>query len=710
MRKKTIILAALAILAVWAIPTLADYITKIYRSDGGDKLVVVSGGEIEMQSGAVLDLQSGTTLSIGADMTVTGLVGGDSALGITGQGAATAGTVVIAGGVDSDTNGNGGLVSLTGGAGKGTGTGGAASLVGGASAGSGGTAGAVSIDAGAASGGTGAGVVIGGTNATGVTLAATATTTTVNGALQAKGDITLAANKSLSGTTGTGSFNCSSMTGTFQTSSGTNTVNGNLVIAGSKTFTTGTGTMTVNGDMVITGSKTFTTGTGTLTVKGNVAIDSNKSITAGTGSGALDFHNATGTFQTSSGTNIVNGDLVIAGSKTFTSGTGTVSLNGDTYVAAGKNLILVAGAGYIQANGTTSGGIKIAPIATGTAVATIQNQNVSASTITLPSATCTLPGLGLANVWTSTADFRGNVSASASNPNIDFSGSSGTFKSCLGEVTLGGNVTISGAKTFATGSGTVGLNGNVTVAAGKYISLAAGAGYIQINGSTSGALKLLPTASTAQTVTLTTAGQTSGAGSISIPDLAGGSVYFVKTANATGYASRSELTTVTDTLAIPLTAFRKAAAIKDNLPDAGDTTSLGLAEASGSLLLGSDANGTSVSETAGIYIAVPYNYVAAGAVNVVIRAKITATVEDPNSQTIDLTAKELGDTLGSDVCATSAQILTTSFANYTFSITPTNLVAGDILELIVTGDANDTGGAHAAKVTIQGIKFNYAGK
>ena len=689
MRKKTIILAALAILAVWAIPTLADYITKIYRSDGGDKMVVVSGGEIEMQSGAVLDLQSGTTLSIGADMTVTGLVGGDSALGITGQGAATAGTVVIAGGVDSDTNGNGGLVSLTGGAGKGTGTGGAASLVGGASAGSGGTAGAVSIDAGAATGGTGAGVVIGGTNATGVTLAATATTTTVNGALQAKGDITLAANKSFSGTTGTGSFNCSSMTGTFQTSSGTNTVNGNLVISGSKTFTTGTGTMTVNGDVVITGSKTFTTGTGTLTVKGNVAIDSNKSITAGTGSGALDFHNATGTFQTSSGTNIVNGDLVIAGSKTFTSGTGTVSLNGDTYVAAGKNLILVAGAGYIQANGTTSGGIKIAPIATGTAVATIQNQNVSASTITLPSATCTLPGLGLANVWTGTADFRGNVMASASNPNIDFSGSSGLFKTPTGPATLGGDI---------------------TVAAGKYISLAAGAGYIQINGSTSGALKLLPTASTAQTVTLATAGQTSGAGSISIPDLAGGSVYFVKTANATGYASRSELTTVTDTLAIPLTAFRKAAAIKDNLPDAGDTTSLGLAEASGSLLLGSDANGTSVSETAGIYIAVPYNYVAAGAVNVVIRAKITATVEDPNSQTIDLTAKELGDTLGSDVCATSAQILTTSFANYTFSVTPTNLVAGDVLELIVTGAADDTGGAHAAQVTIQGIKFNYAGK
>ena len=55
--------------------------------------------------------------------------------------------------------------------------------------------------------------------------------------------------------------------------------------------------------------------------------------------------------------------------------------------------------GYIQLAGSSSGGIKIAPIASGSAVATIQNQAVSASTITLPSATCTLPGLGLTNTF-----------------------------------------------------------------------------------------------------------------------------------------------------------------------------------------------------------------------------------------------------------------------------------------------------------------------
>jgi hypothetical protein len=63
----------------------------------------------------------------------------------------------------------------------------------------------------------------------------------------------------------------------------------------------------------------------------------------------------------------------------------------------------------IALSGATSGGITIAPIATGTAVATIQNQNVAASTITLPSATCTLPGLQLSNAFTGANSFASTV-------------------------------------------------------------------------------------------------------------------------------------------------------------------------------------------------------------------------------------------------------------------------------------------------------------
>jgi len=57
--------------------------------------------------------------------------------------------------------------------------------------------------------------------------------------------------------------------------------------------------------------------------------------------------------------------------------------------------------GSVAIKGLTSGGITIAPIDAGTNTTTIQNASGgSAKVITLPSATCTLPGLELANTWT----------------------------------------------------------------------------------------------------------------------------------------------------------------------------------------------------------------------------------------------------------------------------------------------------------------------
>ena len=72
--------------------------------------------------------------------------------------------------------------------------------------------------------------------------------------------------------------------------------------------------------------------------------------------------------------------------------TGDVTLTGDVGLAAGKDLELAAGAGYIQALGVTSGGIRIKPIDTGTAVTTMQNSNGAAGTLTLPLGTDTIVG------------------------------------------------------------------------------------------------------------------------------------------------------------------------------------------------------------------------------------------------------------------------------------------------------------------------------
>ncbi len=60
-------------------------------------------------------------------------------------------------------------------------------------------------------------------------------------------DITLAANKFLLAAAGTGGADLSLGTGIFKSSSGTNTLMGNVVITGAKTLTTGTGVTTFKG-------------------------------------------------------------------------------------------------------------------------------------------------------------------------------------------------------------------------------------------------------------------------------------------------------------------------------------------------------------------------------------------------------------------------------------------------------------------------------
>lgn len=78
----------------------------------------------------------------------------------------------------------------------------------------------------------------------------------------------------------------SASTGTFLTSSGANTLSGNVTISGSKTFATGTGAVSMNGTM------TFA---------------SNKGISTSGGTGYFDFSGGTGVFRTTSGDNTFYG-------------------------------------------------------------------------------------------------------------------------------------------------------------------------------------------------------------------------------------------------------------------------------------------------------------------------------------------------------------------------------------------------------------------
>ena len=164
------------------------------------------------------------------------------------------------------------------------------------------------------------------------------------------------------------------------------------------------------------------------------------------------------------------------GALTLGASTGTTAITssdwaiGATGVATGLGNI--SSNGSVILSGSVSGGITITPIATGTAATTIQNQNVSAATITLPSATCTLGGLGLNNTYTGTNTFTGGVLL-ATQPSVYWAaggavalGTAGTDVACTNggrfwvELNIPYNTTITGLSYLI---GTVGGTDSVVV-------------------------------------------------------------------------------------------------------------------------------------------------------------------------------------------------------------------------------------------------------
>jgi hypothetical protein len=72
-----LLLLAMAGCIVAEKPVARDYQTACYMTDGGDKWVCGTGGEIELQDGAILDVQDGVTVSmeggtVTGDQTITG--------------------------------------------------------------------------------------------------------------------------------------------------------------------------------------------------------------------------------------------------------------------------------------------------------------------------------------------------------------------------------------------------------------------------------------------------------------------------------------------------------------------------------------------------------------------------------------------------------------------------------------------------------------
>jgi hypothetical protein len=161
-------------------------------------------------------------------------------------------------------------------------------------------------------------------------------------------------------------------------------------------------------------------------------------------------------------------------------------------------------------------------------------------------------------------------------------------------------------------------------------------------------------------------------------------------------------------VAVPISLVRlsPSGAMKDQLPDAPNATSLGLADAAGSAVVGTTTNsgGTnSATETCAFEYALPASYVAGSAITLRIRAKVS--VARTTTQTIGAVVKTVADgALGSDINATAAQSVTAAYANYDFTITPTGLVPGTILNVAITA-INTAGVASDGFIAISRIEM-----
>lgn len=165
--------------------------------------------------------------------------------------------------------------------------------------------------------------------------------------------------------------------------------------------------------------------------------------------------------------------------------------------------------------------------------------------------------------------------------------------------------------------------------------------------------------------------------------------------NAAAAIARSKLATDTATLSlsVPISALRDAT----GLP-------LGTAELAGGFNVSLSANvlvaqaeiADNETEVSTVYaqVSLPPEYKAGGAITVRLPCTIVKTgAAVDNGSTIDLNVyKQTNGAVGSDLCATAAQTFAAvdTWYNKAFTVTPTGLVAGDVLNLVITSSVVDS--------------------
>ena len=115
-------------------------------------------------------------------------------------------------------------------------------------------------------------------------------------------------------------------------------------------------------------------------------------------------------------------------------------------------------------------------------------------------------------------------------------------------------------------------------------------------------------------------------------------------------------------------------------------------------------------EKCGFYFALPPEYVAGGGVTLRLRAGMITTISDDGAAavTVDVECSESDreGAAGADICATAAQNMNVLVhADKDFTITPTALSPGDLVDVVLTFAGTDTATGTAVIAEISQVEF-----
>ena len=156
------------------------------------------------------------------------------------------------------------------------------------------------------------------------------------------------------------------------------------------------------------------------------------------------------------------------------------------------------------------------------------------------------------------------------------------------------------------------------------------------------------------------------------------------------------------TFPIPLTSFRMFDNMAELLPTAGGNDDLGLVEGTHGtntpMLQTQDlGEAGATNNSARVLVQLPWEYISGATITLRFKAGMITAVADATATLDCLVYKnqdDPDDAIGDDLCATAATTINSlTFANIDFSITPTGLAGGDILDVKITTAISDGGTA-----------------